>query len=80
MKFVIYDPITKEVACIYDEFDDNLACCGRFMIKSYIDETDPCVTVYDDNTTLLNEFATIVYTEYFDENYDYNEEDDEDDL
>ena len=77
MIFVIYDPITKEVACTYDELNDELNCFGRFDIKEYFDGVEPSVDVYDDGTTLLVESSVILMPEYF--NDDYEDEDEEDD-
>ena len=74
MKFVVYDPVTKEVACTYDELNDELNCFGRFDIKEYVDGVEPSVDIYDDGTTLLVDNCVILMPEYFDE--DEVEEDD----
>ena len=74
MKFVVYDPVTKEVACTYDELNDELNCFGRFDIKEYVDGVEPSVDIYDDETTLLVDNCVILMPEYFDE--DEVEEDD----
>ena len=77
MIFVIYDPITKEVACTYDELNDELTNYGRFDVKEYVDGVIPSVDIYDDGTTLLVESSVILMPEYF--NDDYENEDEEDD-
>ncbi len=77
MKFVVYDPVTKEIACTYDELNDELDCFGRFDIKEYVDGVIPSVDVYDDGTTLLIDNTVILMPKYFDDNeYDKEEEND----
>ena len=82
MIFVIYDPITKEVACTFDAYEGDLIDYGRFEIKEFTDDVIPTVNIYDNGTALLEESTVILTPEYFNDDeqeYYYDDEEEEDD-
>lgn len=67
MIFTVYDPITRELACIFDTDDGEFYPYGRFVVKEYPDDTRPVVSIYSDGTTLLEDDSIMLLPEYFEE-------------
>lgn len=67
--FVVYDSITKEVACTYDDEESYMVALGRFTVKEYPFGTAPVFRMFEDGneTTLLIESTTMFASDFFDE-------------